>query len=363
MRKLLLLLSLCLSVVAGAQDRAIKFEENISFADAIAKAKAGNKLLFVDCYTSWCGPCKMLAKDVFTNNEVADYFNANFINAKFDCEKGEGPELASKYNISGYPTLLFIDGNGDLSTRLMGASAPAQFLNNVKKALDPANSLALKEKKYEDGCRDREFILDLIKTYKKMNEQKKAAEVSKNYIENLYKTVYFDKALWDVISDYYVSGYGSKWWNFLMENSDKYISAVGKEAFAGKIEEKMHPYLFGFAVGKNKAANQAELDGMQDIINKYPAKRKETLDQFIALAGSASFGSHSDYIRTLSDIVPRMAPSEHYRIFHNAMDYIKQGMTQSEKKQITKLLNDSKARQNEHMAANYQSLFDRLNEK
>lgn len=361
MRKLLLLLGLCLPLMATAQDRAIKFEENVSFAEAVAKAKADNKLLFVDCYTSWCGPCKMLARDVFTNNEVADYFNVNFINFKVDCEKGEGPELASKYKINSYPTLLFIDGDGNLNTRLTGTSAPPVFLNKVKKSLDPKNSLALKEKKFEEGCRDREFILDLINTYKRMGNRQKAAEVSRDYVDNLHKTVYFDKELWEVISDYYVSGYGSKWWNFLMENSDRYISMVGQEAFANKVEEKMHPYLFSYAIGRKKAATQTELDEMQSIINKYPAKYNKTLGQFITLAQSSSFGTHSDYIKTLSDIVPQMESSEHYRLFYNAMPYIKQGMTKQEKKQITRLLDESKLRQNEHMAANYQKLFDMLN--
>ena len=80
--------------VTVAQDRSVAFEE-LTFQEALAKAKQNNKLLFVDCYTSWCGPCKMLAREVFTNNEVADYFNAHFISLKVDCEKGEGPRCGS----------------------------------------------------------------------------------------------------------------------------------------------------------------------------------------------------------------------------------------------------------------------------
>lgn len=93
-----------------AQNRSIQFEDT-SFQEALNKAKNTGKMLFVDCYTSWCGPCKRLAKDVFTNNEVADYFNKNFISFKIDCEKGEGPTLAKRFGVFGYLTMVFLYGN------------------------------------------------------------------------------------------------------------------------------------------------------------------------------------------------------------------------------------------------------------
>ena len=76
----------------------ISFQE-MSWTDALAKANKNERLIFVDCYTSWCGPCKKMAKDVFTNAEVGDYFNAHFLNLKIDMEKGEGPALAKKYQV------------------------------------------------------------------------------------------------------------------------------------------------------------------------------------------------------------------------------------------------------------------------
>ena len=57
-------------------------------------------------------PCKQMAKSVFTNDAVADYYNTNLVNAKIDMEKGEGLEIAKLYEVKCYPNLLFIDGNG-----------------------------------------------------------------------------------------------------------------------------------------------------------------------------------------------------------------------------------------------------------
>jgi thioredoxin 1 len=88
----------------------IKFEED-AWALIISKAKAENKLIFLDAYTSWCGPCKMLQSRVFPDVELGKYFGENFLSTKIDMEKGEGPSLAKKYAVRAYPTLLFIDPN------------------------------------------------------------------------------------------------------------------------------------------------------------------------------------------------------------------------------------------------------------
>lgn len=70
---------------------------HISYAEGLKAAKAEGKLLFVDFYTEWCGPCKMMANNVFPQKDVGDYMNAKFVCLKIDAEKGEGVELAKRY--------------------------------------------------------------------------------------------------------------------------------------------------------------------------------------------------------------------------------------------------------------------------
>ena len=76
----------------------IQFETS-SWKEVLQKAKQENKLIFVDLYTTWCGPCKKMAAETFPQQVVGDYFNKNFVNYKIDAEKGEGPELAGKYEV------------------------------------------------------------------------------------------------------------------------------------------------------------------------------------------------------------------------------------------------------------------------
>lgn len=132
MKKLLLLLALTISSFALSAQ--VKFESG-TLRSLIEKASAENKLIFVDCYAVWCGPCKQMDANVFPRKDVGDFMNSNFINAKFDMEKGEGLSIAKKYNISSYPTFLILNKRGEEVGRLVGSSDGPEFINRVQEAL------------------------------------------------------------------------------------------------------------------------------------------------------------------------------------------------------------------------------------
>jgi len=106
-----------------------------SLDKAKAKAKKEKKLIFIDCYTTWCGPCKMMTKKTFTDKAVGEYFNKNFICLKMDMELTDGAKIRAEYNIDGYPTYLFMDASGVVKHREMGYYEPKEFLEVGKTAL------------------------------------------------------------------------------------------------------------------------------------------------------------------------------------------------------------------------------------
>ena len=111
--------------------------EDLTLAEALDKAKAEDKYVFLDCYTSWCGPCKVMSKQVFVRKEVGDIFNGMCVNVKIDMEKGEGPEIAVKYGIRAYPTLLVLYPDGRIKYRLQGGTELGRFVRIARYALDP----------------------------------------------------------------------------------------------------------------------------------------------------------------------------------------------------------------------------------
>ena len=102
---------------------------------ALNKAKKENKLVFLDISASWCGPCKLLKRNTFTDPAVAEFFNTNFVNVAIDGEIGVGPELANTYQIQGYPTLIVADATGKSLLYTVGYIEPNDLLAFGKDAL------------------------------------------------------------------------------------------------------------------------------------------------------------------------------------------------------------------------------------
>ena len=103
-----------------------------TFAEICAKAKKEKKNIFFDAYASWCGPCKLLKRDVFTTKTAGDFFNKKFINVAMDMEKGEGVALAPAFQISAYPTLLILNHKGEIIGRTMGYQSAEKLIEFAK---------------------------------------------------------------------------------------------------------------------------------------------------------------------------------------------------------------------------------------
>lgn len=143
MKKNLLFLAAMIFVIAilsfvnktdSSESGGIKFFTG-KWKEAVAETQKQNKPIFLDIYASWCGPCKMLKWNTFSNNKVAEYYNSNFINVSFDGEKAEGEELAAKLQISGYPSLCYFNKSGVPILYSTGYIGPKEFIDIGKQAL------------------------------------------------------------------------------------------------------------------------------------------------------------------------------------------------------------------------------------
>ncbi|MFR3332328.1 MAG: thioredoxin family protein, partial [Odoribacter splanchnicus] len=116
-----------------------------------------NTLVFIDFYTSWCGPCKMMMKDVFPQKLVGDYLNERFVCIKLDAEK-EGKELTKRYQVKAYPTFVGVDPDGKEVMRKVGMAQANDFIGEIDRQIDPEKSPARLKQRYESGERTPDLI-------------------------------------------------------------------------------------------------------------------------------------------------------------------------------------------------------------
>ncbi|WP_313263617.1 thioredoxin family protein [Sphingobacterium sp.] len=112
----------------------IKFSDG-KWKDIAAMAKKNKKYIFVDAYTTWCGPCRLLKSQTFKEKEVISFFTKNFINISVDMEKGEGLTLAQTWDVNAYPTLLFFNPEGKLIMKHVGFVDGARLIEIGKQSL------------------------------------------------------------------------------------------------------------------------------------------------------------------------------------------------------------------------------------
>lgn len=231
MKKNILAIGSLLSISLGAQTKHIQFNEG-NFKTLMETARKENKLIFIDAYTTWCGPCKAMAKNVFTQDNVADYYNANFINAKIDMEKGEGVQIAGQYSVNCYPNLLFIDGNGKLVHRSAGYQQGEEFIALGKTAREGKETFPLKREKLEsEGIQagNIEEYLALLNS-----ACMDAASGLDHYFASLNEQAFLEPVNWKIISEER-NDYKSRELQYLYKNHKQFEDKYGAEDVEKKI--------------------------------------------------------------------------------------------------------------------------------
>lgn len=132
-----------------------------TYSEALEKATVEEKLVFVDVYTDWCGPCKLMDLNVFTDPQVGGYFNERFVAIKRDqeAEAFDGPELAGPNEVTELPTYLFIGANGEHVHKGTGYFEPAAFIRLGEAALHGVvDRFSALRARYKAGERDQPFV-------------------------------------------------------------------------------------------------------------------------------------------------------------------------------------------------------------
>ena len=156
----------------------------LSYEEALKQAKTENKLVFIDFYTDWCGPCKKMSREVFPQKKVGDYFNAQFVCIKLNAEK-EGLPQAKQFAVKAYPTFLVLDTEGNVKVRFEGAMDADAFVTKIKNELDPEMSPARIKARYESGERTPELVNAYAMQLMTGKQEKEGFRVIDDYFDSL----------------------------------------------------------------------------------------------------------------------------------------------------------------------------------
>lgn len=252
MKKILLLVAAMVIAVSSFAQEGVKWETG-TFQDALNKAKNNKKgpnLVFMDCYTTWCGPCKHMANVVFPTKEAGDYFNKKFVNFKTDMEKGEGIELAKKYNIRAYPTFLILDGDGNEVGRVVGSAELGKFIEKVEAACDPEKSPKVLLEKYNTSKDGKDLLayLDALNAAYKKDDI--ANYISENFDDIPARTKY-SKDFWKYCQGA-INIKDTKVLDAILSNKAPYDGAYGTESLNDAIYNNIFNNLTSYLLGRTE---------------------------------------------------------------------------------------------------------------
>jgi thiol-disulfide isomerase/thioredoxin len=237
MKKSVLILAFIISVALSdgfSQTRGIRFVEK-PWSEIKAMAKKENKLIFLDAFATWCGPCKWMAANIFPNDTVGGFFNSNFICVSIDMEKGEGLDLRKKYEVRYYPTLLFIDSAGNLIHQKVGAAQDVRdYINMGKAALDPRESLSGYLKRYNGGENSDAFIQTLLLRFS--DAYLPVQPVLQKYFASKSESDLLSRPCWTIIRNF-VNDMDAPQFRFLVKHELDYGKLFGKDTVDRKISE------------------------------------------------------------------------------------------------------------------------------
>ncbi len=105
------------------------------YNDLLRKSRVYGKPIFIDFFIKSCRPCKMMDREVYTQKSVSRYLNENFLCYKIDGEDFDGMGIAQRYNVKGYPTMIYIDSDGKELSRLEGYADADRLTSSARSAL------------------------------------------------------------------------------------------------------------------------------------------------------------------------------------------------------------------------------------
>jgi len=236
--------------------------DGTTLEQASVKAKAEKKLIFLDCYTDWCGPCKKMAREVFPDPKAGEFMNPRFINLKINMESEYGAPLAKKLQISAYPTFVIFNAEAQEIGRLVGGSPVDDFLAKVKdKSQD--NTSADLETRWKNGDRDPQFLKQYLATLTSAYKSDDANDVAEAILKGNESKIATDAELRSIFMRN-INNPFSDVFQYVVKNPNVITDVMGTNAYEMKVNSVLSNYQRNLI---NEEDGKATLD--QQKFDKY----------------------------------------------------------------------------------------------
>ena len=207
----------------------ITFEQNLSWKQVQDKAKKENKSIFIDIFATWCAPCKMMDKQVYSNDSVGSYFSDHYISIKVQMDQTKqdnefikswyltADSIKKKYDITFYPTFIFLSKEGDILLKSVGYSSTKEFYDLALKATNPKENYVGLLRQFKSNTLAHSHYTSLAETAQKIGDTANA-----NIIANAYKAQYLDTLSIDEIASKENLDFIVRFYN-IIESKDKFF--------------------------------------------------------------------------------------------------------------------------------------------
>jgi thiol-disulfide isomerase/thioredoxin len=341
MKRTFLMLAIVLSsVVAVAQG--VNFQE-LTFEQALAKAKAENKLVFIDSYTDWCGPCRLMANEIFPMKEMGDYFNPKFVSIKSNAEKGEdGPAVKQKFGIKAYPTFVILDGDGNLIHMFAGGVLGLGFIDKVEDSFNPDKALGQLQKRYNSGERDKKLVANYIKAIMGTYTIDVTSMVNE-FTNSLPKEELICEECLFLFDD--LAQLGSEREKFLTGNLEKFRSEVGREKIDIVLKKKYEAYYAGI-LGRQRAANASDIGQTNSQLAQLDLEKADILPVYqAALSVFMSKNGGQELFKLIKDTAPKVEKNEMDRLLYFTIPAISEALSKEQTDELVTMVNNDSARE------------------
>lgn len=307
----------CLPMVAQTEFRSISLDE------ALAAAKQENKMVFIDFYTDWCGPCKKMAKEVFPQKKVGDFFNAKFVCLKLNAEK-EGKELAAKYQVRAYPTYVVLDTKGEVVMDAKGSMDADSFIDKIKSGLDPEKSPKRLAERYEAGERTPDLVNNYALYMMEQGKEQEGFKIVDDYFNSLSEA---DRLLPEnsFIYTRYTFRLEDAKAQFLIDHRKQFAKET-KEQLDKRIENWCSSAVTGYFSGyrwSSNTFNQDEYQQLKKLVSKVGLDKEHHYKPVYALIESRVANDDATFLADCEKYYPELDAADRDLLIMNMSRLIK----------------------------------------